>query len=96
MNNNNMNFLDMLTIFSVMLQISNYQSDLKSASNDDLLAELQKQDKVYFEKIIENQKKILSILSQFDDMSADQSSITKNKGRLYVVVLFALNLLKER
>ena len=70
MNNNNMNFLDMLTIFSVMLQISNYQSDLKSASNDDLLAELQKQDKVYFETIIENQNRILSILSQFDDMSA--------------------------
>ena len=71
MNNNNMNFLDMLTIFSVMLQISNYQSDLKSASNDDLFAELQKQDKVYFETIIENQNRILSILSQFDDMSAD-------------------------
>ena len=66
-----MNFLDMLTIFSVMLQISNYQSDLKSASNDDLFAELQKQDKVYFETIIENQNRILSILSQFDDMSAD-------------------------
>ena len=58
-----MNFLDMLTIFSVMLQISNYQSDLKSASNDDLFAELQKQDKVYFETIIENQKKILEKLA---------------------------------
>ena len=69
-NGNNINFLDMLTIFSVMLQMQNYQSDLRSASNDDLMAELQKQDKAYFEKIIENQNKILSILSQFDDMSA--------------------------
>lgn len=68
---NNFDFLDMLTIFSVMLQIQNYQSDLRSASNDDLMAELQKQDKAYFEKIIENENKILSILSQFDDMSAD-------------------------
>lgn len=70
-NGNNFNFLDALTIFSVMLQMQNYQADLRSASNDDLMAELQKQDKAYFEKIIENQNKILSILSQFDDMSAN-------------------------
>lgn len=61
--NNNLSFLDMLTIFSVMLQMSNYQSDLRSASNDDLMAELQKQDKAYFEKIIANQNKILEILA---------------------------------
>lgn len=69
--NDNLNFLDMLTIFSVMLQMQNYQSELRSASNDDLMAELQKQDKAYFEKIIENQNKILSILSQIVDMSAN-------------------------
>lgn len=61
--NNNLSFFDMLTLFSVMLQIQNYQSDLKSASNDDLMAELQKQDKAYFEKIIENQNKILEKLA---------------------------------
>lgn len=61
--NNSLSFLDMLTIFSVLLQIQNYQSDLKSASNDDLMAELQKQDKAYFEKIIENQNKILEKLA---------------------------------
>lgn len=69
--NDNLNFLDMLTIFSVMLQMQNYQSELRSASNDDLMAELQKQDKAYFEKIIENESKILSILSQLVDMSAN-------------------------
>lgn len=69
--NDNLNFLDMLTIFSVMLQMQNYQSELRSASNDDLMAELQKQDKAYFEKIIENENKILSILSQIVDMSAN-------------------------
>ena len=68
--NDNLNFLDVLTIFSVMLQMQNYQADLKSASNDDLMKELQKQDKQYLEQIISNQNKILSILSQFDDMSA--------------------------
>lgn len=63
-NNNDMSLIDVLTIFSVMLQMSNYQSDLRSASNDDLMAELQKQDKAYLEKIIENQNKILEILER--------------------------------
>lgn len=62
--NNNISFLDMLTIFSVMLQISNYQSDQRSASNDDLMAELLKQDKEYLERIIKNQNKILEKLAE--------------------------------
>lgn len=62
--NNNISFLDMLTIFSVMIQMQNYQADLKSASNDDLMAELQRQDKTYLEKIIDNQNKILEKLAE--------------------------------
>ena len=69
--NNNLSFIDILTVFSLMLQMQNYQADLRSASNDDLMRELQRQDREYFEQIIENQNRILSILSQFDDMSAD-------------------------
>lgn len=69
--NNNLSFIDILTVFSLMLQMQNYQADLRSASNDDLMKELQRQDREYFEQIIENQNRILSILSQFDDMSAD-------------------------
>lgn len=69
-NNNNFNFLDVLTVFSVMLQVMGYQNDMSQSSNDDLMRALQEQDRTYLEKIIENQNKILSILSQFDDMSA--------------------------
>lgn len=69
--NNNLSFIDILTVFSLMLQMQNYQADLRSASNDDLMKELQRQDREYFEQIIENQNRILGILSQFDDMSAD-------------------------
>lgn len=69
-NNNNLNFLDVLTIFSVMLQVMGYQNDMSQSSNDDLMRALQEQDRTYLEKIIENQNRILSILSQFDDMSA--------------------------
>ena len=65
MNNsgNNLDFLDMLTILSVILQIMGYQNDMSQSSNDDLMMELQRQDKAYLEKIIENQNKILEKLA---------------------------------
>ena len=65
MNNsgNNLDFLDMLTILSVMLQIMGYQNDMSQSSNDDLMRELQRQDKAYLEKIIENQNKIIEKLA---------------------------------
>ena len=63
MSGNNLNFLDVLTILSVMLQIMVYQNDISQSSNDDLMRELQRQDKAYLEKIIENQNKILKKLA---------------------------------
>ena len=63
MSGNNLNFLDMLTILSVALQIMGYQNDMSQSSNDDLMKELQRQDKAYLEKIIENQNKILEKLA---------------------------------
>lgn len=70
--NDNLSFLDMLTVFSVFLQILGYQNDMTQSSNDDLMRELQKQDREYFEQIISNQNKIMSILSELkQDMSAE-------------------------
>ena len=63
MNGNNLDFLDVLTILSVMLQIMGYQNDMSQSSNDDLMKELQRQDKAYLEKIIENQNRILEKLA---------------------------------
>ena len=63
-NNNNLTLIDMLTIFSVMLQIAGLVNDLSQSTNDDLMRELQKQDKAYLEKIIENQNRILKLLEQ--------------------------------
>ena len=63
MSGNNLDFLDVLTILSVMLQIMGYQNDMSQSSNDDLMKELQRQDKAYLEKIIENQNKILEKLA---------------------------------
>ena len=63
MSGNNLDFLDILTILSVALQIMGYQNDMSQSSNDDLMRELQRQDKAYLEKIIENQNKILEKLA---------------------------------
>ena len=57
-------FLDILTIFSVILQVVGYQNAVKQSSNDDLMSELQKQDKEYLETIIANQKLILDKLAE--------------------------------
>ena len=62
-NENGLEFLDILTIFSVMLQVVGYKNDISQSSNDDLMRELQKQDKRYLDKIIENQNKILEKLA---------------------------------
>lgn len=62
-NDNGLDFLDILTIFSVMLQVVGYKNDISQSSNDDLMRELQKQDKRYMDKIIENQNKILEKLA---------------------------------
>ena len=62
-NDNGLDFLDILTIFSVMLQVVGYKNDISQSSNDDLMRELQKQDKSYLDKIIENQNKILEKLA---------------------------------
>ena len=63
MNRNNLDFLDVLTILSVMLQIMGYQNDMSQSSNYYLMKELQRQDKAYLEKIIENENKILEKLA---------------------------------
>lgn len=66
-NENGLEFLDILTIFSVMLQVVGYKNDISQSSNDDLMRELQEQDKMYLDKIIENQNKILGILNEISN-----------------------------
>ena len=66
-NDNGFEFLDVLAIFSVMLQVVGYKNDISQSSNDDLMRELQKQDKRYLDKIIENQNKILEILNEISN-----------------------------
>lgn len=60
---NNQGFFDLLALFSVGLQIAVYDQTQRQATTDDLMRELQKQDKEYFNKIIENQNRILQKLA---------------------------------
>lgn len=70
MRNNQWSFIDMLTMFDVFLQVADFQMNFRQSSNDDIIRELQHQNKAYLEKIIANQEEILSNLSRIDDMSA--------------------------
>lgn len=66
-NNNNLDFLDILTLFSVMLQVVGYKNDISQSSNDDLMRELQTQDRDYLDKIIANQNEILKLLKEISN-----------------------------
>lgn len=64
MDQKNLTVLDMLNLFSIFLQVSNYQSDLSQASNTDIMKELQVQDEKYLKEILENQRKIIRMLEE--------------------------------
>ncbi len=55
------NTLDMA---SLVLQVYNLILLMQDFNNSDLMQELQKQDKQYFEKIIKNQEEILNLLKK--------------------------------
>ena len=64
MQNGNYDLFDILSLLSISLQLEVYEQNRRQATTDDLMKELQKQDKKYFEKIIENQNLILEKLAE--------------------------------
>ena len=60
---NGYELLDVLTILSFWMQLSNYRELKAQASTDDIFAELQKQDREYLSRILENQEKIIEKLN---------------------------------
>lgn len=63
-NNNQCSFFEMLTLFDTFLQIADFQMNVQQSSNDDIMQELQHQNKDYLEKIIANQEEILRKLAE--------------------------------
>lgn len=66
-------FIDMLTMFDTFLQMADFDMNMRQVGNDAIMEELQKQNKVYLERIVENQKEILNNLDKLNkSMSADR------------------------
>lgn len=61
--NGRWSFIDMLTMFDTFLQMADFQMNVQQSSNDDIMQELQHQNKAYLEKIIANQEEILKKLA---------------------------------
>lgn len=65
-NNRTLDFLDLLTMIGFAMQIMNYQENRNQTNNDDLMEELQTQDREYLTTIIQNQEKILDRLAKLE------------------------------
>lgn len=59
---NNQDYYNRLTLLDTIMQVLTLAMVQADATNNDLMAELQKQDSVYLNKILEQQKEILDIL----------------------------------
>lgn len=64
MNGRQWSFIDMLTMFDTFLQMADFQMNVQQSSNDDIMRELQHQNKAYLEKIIANQEEIKKKLAE--------------------------------
>lgn len=62
--NDNDNLFFWLNFFSNVLQVENYNMLLKDKTNNEIMKELQNQDKNYLEKIIKQNEEIISILKK--------------------------------
>jgi hypothetical protein len=56
--------LENLNTFANLVQIASYQELLEQANNDDIMTELQHQNKEFLEQILNNQKTIIELLER--------------------------------
>ncbi len=61
---NNQEYINRLTVLDTLLQVITMVMVSNDATNNDLMNELQKQNKEYLEQILEKQKEILEYLKQ--------------------------------
>ena len=60
--------LDGLNFYANILQIASYQELLEQANNDDIMTELQHQNKAYLEEILKTQTEILRRLERLENV----------------------------
>lgn len=61
---NNDRLFDLLSVLSIILQLQVYEEQKVQTDNDDIMQELQLQDKKYFEQILKNQQIIINKLNK--------------------------------
>lgn len=66
-------FLDIITILSFSMQLLNQQNISKQITNDDVMRELRNQDSKYLQVIIDQNNKIISLLETFLDHSSQNT-----------------------
>lgn len=57
-----LDFLDMITVYSAILQTLDYEATMSMTSNDDIIKEMHRQNSAYLNKIIEQNEKIIGLL----------------------------------
>lgn len=63
----NDSLMDLLSVLSIILQLKVMEEQKQQSDNDDIMHELQNQDKLYLEKIISNQVLILEKLNKLTE-----------------------------
>ena len=63
----NDSLMDALSILSIILQLQIMEEQKYQSDNDDIMEELQRQDKKYLERILKNQESILEKLNKLTD-----------------------------
>ena len=58
------NLMDLLSILSIVLQLKVMKEQEYQSDNDDIMEELQRQNKRYLEKILRNQNTIIEKLNR--------------------------------
>ena len=67
--------LEGLNTYANILQIASYEQLLKQADNDDIMQELDHQNKGYLEQILKNQTEILSRLERLENVRRSNKNI---------------------
>lgn len=63
----NDSLMDLLSVLSIILQLQIMEEQKYQSDNDDIMEELQRQDKLYLEKIIKNQNVIIQKLNKLTE-----------------------------
>ena len=66
-NQEELNQIDLLAIFSTFLGVMNYIENQKQATNDDLMQELKLQDEQYFQLLINQNNQIIELLNHIKE-----------------------------